>query len=126
MTTNLYAAVDAARDAYDTARRELNKLYALREMRHPDPDRADNQLAQVGIDRAYTEMQRCLNQLLEAQRNVLLPPLAELEMAAVALRRAGQEYRDAVATGHADADALKSKLNDADELFRSQLERFTA
>ncbi|KHK49108.1 hypothetical protein PI87_26950 [Ralstonia sp. A12] len=125
MTKNLFAAVDAAREAYDAAKRELNKLYALRQMRHPDPNRADNQLAQVRIDRAYAEMQRCLDQLLEAQRNVLLPPLAELEMAAVALRKVGQEYRDAVAAGSTDAAVFQSKFNDAEAHFRSQLERFT-
>lgn len=124
MTPELLTAVTAARDDYHVARRDLYKLYAIRAMRHSDPERAVNQVAQVGIDRAFEEMKQRLDRLLQAQRDALLPPLAELEAAAVTLRQASQEYLDAVVAGRTDRDTFQAKVSEAEALFQIQLDRF--
>lgn len=126
MNPEILAAVAAAREDYHAARREFAKLCILSKTRHADPDRAVNQLAQVGIDRAYAEMQSRLDRLLQAQRAACLPPLAELEAAAIQLRQVSEQLRDAIAVGDKDRESFEGKFNEAETLFQTQLARFVA
>ncbi|MCA8102908.1 hypothetical protein [Burkholderia contaminans] len=124
MTQQIPAEVAAAAEGYHAARREFAKLCILSKMRHADSDRAVNQLAQVGIDRAYAEMQSRLDHLLQLQRAASLPPLAELEAAAIQLRDASNQLRGAIAAGDKDRQSFEDKFNEAETLFRTQLARF--
>lgn len=124
MTPEIFAAVADAREDYHAARREFAKLCILSKTRHADPDRAVNQVAQVGIDRAYAEMLSRLDRLLQAQSAACLPPLAELEAAAIQLRHATEQLRDAIAAGVKDRESFEGRFNEAETLFQTQLARF--